>query len=285
MCLSVQIFFKVVVHILKACVHSICGNLTYPITFACILPSVIGPVMLVTSNIVGNALLSICRSKTHHPRLCTDCLLHASICTLGGFRVVIIPVQIVAGPCGLVGHCSQLLCELDSSETVLPTIWSYVFCVFVVHVVNFGWNLEAFEWCLSLVICDIEMACVLTLDIVLRLLFCVYGFYLSLITLVNLWVHSTHFFKTSKSTTDIPLYFWCSALIPLLVWMTTTLFMASSLWAIHVVLPSWMGSSPIVKSATPEDSSSHEAGPILLLGILTNFVDLGTVTAVWRLWL
>ena len=71
----------------KVCGHLIFGNSTYPIAFACVLPSMIGPVMLVTSNMVGNALLLICRCKTHDPRLCTDCPPYASICTLGGFRV------------------------------------------------------------------------------------------------------------------------------------------------------------------------------------------------------
>ena len=71
--LSVKIFLKVVVHILKSCGYSICWNLTYPIAFPCILPRIIGPVMLVTWNMVGNALLSMCRCKTHDPRLCTDC--------------------------------------------------------------------------------------------------------------------------------------------------------------------------------------------------------------------
>ena len=47
------------------------------------LPSITGPVMLVTSKMVGNALLLMCRCKTHDPRWCTDCPLYASMCTLG----------------------------------------------------------------------------------------------------------------------------------------------------------------------------------------------------------
>ena len=47
------------------------------------LPSITGPVMLVTSKIVGNTLLLICRCRTHDPRLCTDCPPYASMCTLG----------------------------------------------------------------------------------------------------------------------------------------------------------------------------------------------------------
>ena len=45
---------------------------TYPIAFACVLSSMISSGVLVTSYMVGNALLSICRCKTHEPRLCTD---------------------------------------------------------------------------------------------------------------------------------------------------------------------------------------------------------------------
>ena len=85
--LFVHIFFKVVECMVKACGHLIFGNLTFPIAFACVLPSMIGPVVLVTSNTVGNALLLICRCKTHDPRLCTDCPPYASICTLGGLGV------------------------------------------------------------------------------------------------------------------------------------------------------------------------------------------------------
>ena len=84
--LIVQIFLKVVGHVVKACGCLIFGNSTYPIAFAYALPSMIGPVMLVTSNMVGNSLLSTCRCKTHDPRLCTDCPPYASICTLGGPR-------------------------------------------------------------------------------------------------------------------------------------------------------------------------------------------------------
>ena len=62
--LIVQIFFEVVGHTVKVCEHLIFGNLTYPIALACALPSMIGHVMLVTSNTVGNALLSTCRCKT-----------------------------------------------------------------------------------------------------------------------------------------------------------------------------------------------------------------------------
>ena len=71
----------------KACDHLMFGNWTHPIAFACVLPSMISPVVLVTSNTVGNALLSVCRCKTHDPRLCTDCPPYASICTVGGLNV------------------------------------------------------------------------------------------------------------------------------------------------------------------------------------------------------
>ena len=47
--LVIHNFLKVVGIVVKACGHWICGNWTYPIAFACILPSMIGPVMLVTS--------------------------------------------------------------------------------------------------------------------------------------------------------------------------------------------------------------------------------------------
>ena len=53
--LIVQIFLEVVGYMVKVCGHLIFGNLTYPIAFACVLPSMIGPIMLVTSNTVGNA--------------------------------------------------------------------------------------------------------------------------------------------------------------------------------------------------------------------------------------
>ena len=67
----------------KACGHWICGNWMYPFAFAWVLPSITGPVMLVTSKMVGNALLLICRCRTHDPRLCRDCPPYASMCTLG----------------------------------------------------------------------------------------------------------------------------------------------------------------------------------------------------------
>ena len=84
----VQIIFKAVENMGKACGDLIFGNLTYPIAFACVLPCMIGPVMLVTSNTVGNALFSICRYRTHDPRLHTVCLPYASICTQDGFKVL-----------------------------------------------------------------------------------------------------------------------------------------------------------------------------------------------------
>ena len=84
--LTMQIFLEVVGYMVNICGHLIFGNSTYPIAFACALPSMISPVVLVTSNTVGNALLSTCRCKTHEPRLCTECPLYASICTLGGSR-------------------------------------------------------------------------------------------------------------------------------------------------------------------------------------------------------
>ena len=86
--LIVQIIFELVGYMVKVCGGLILGNLTYPIAFACAMPSMISPVMLVTSNTVGNALLSTCRCKTHEPRLCTDCPPYASICTLGRSRVL-----------------------------------------------------------------------------------------------------------------------------------------------------------------------------------------------------
>ena len=59
------------------------GNWMYPIALAWVLPSITGPVMLVASKTVGNALLSMCRCKTHDPRLCTDCPPYASMCIWG----------------------------------------------------------------------------------------------------------------------------------------------------------------------------------------------------------
>ena len=85
--LIVQIFIEVFGYMVKVCGHLIFGNSTYSIAFACALPSIISPVVLVTSNTVRNALLSTCRCKTHEPRLYTDCPPYASICTLGGSRV------------------------------------------------------------------------------------------------------------------------------------------------------------------------------------------------------
>ena len=72
---------KAVGNVVKACGCQICGNWMYPIAFACVLLSIIGPVMFVTSKIVGNTLLSMCRCKIHDPRLCTDCPPYASMCT------------------------------------------------------------------------------------------------------------------------------------------------------------------------------------------------------------
>ena len=81
--LYVHKFLEVCWNVVKACGHQICGNWTYPIAFAWILPSISGPVVLVTSKMVGNTLLSICRCRTHDPRLCTDCPPYALMCTLG----------------------------------------------------------------------------------------------------------------------------------------------------------------------------------------------------------
>ena len=97
-------------------------NLKYLIALACVLPSIISPIMLVTSRTVGNDLLSICRCKTHDPRLCTDCPPYVSICTLGGSRFHIIPDQIVAELCGLVECCSQLLYQLHSQSERVGTL-------------------------------------------------------------------------------------------------------------------------------------------------------------------
>ena len=81
--LYVHKFLEVCWNAVKACGHQICGNWMYPIAFAWILLSINGPVMLVTSKTVGNSLLSICRCRTHDPRLCTDCPPYALMCTLG----------------------------------------------------------------------------------------------------------------------------------------------------------------------------------------------------------
>ena len=86
--LILQISIEVVGCMVKVCGHLIFGKSTYPSAFACALPSMISPVMPITSNMVGNALLSTCRCKTHEPRLCTDFPPYASICTLGGSRVL-----------------------------------------------------------------------------------------------------------------------------------------------------------------------------------------------------
>ena len=86
--LIVQILLEVMGYMVKVCGYLIFKNLTYSIAFACALPCMISPVMLVTSNMVGNALLSTCRCKIHEPRLCRDCPLYASICILGGSRVL-----------------------------------------------------------------------------------------------------------------------------------------------------------------------------------------------------
>ena len=97
--LAVQFFFKAVGNVGKACGHLIFGNLTYPIAFACIMPSMIGPVMLVTSNTFG---------KTVHCKL--------QFVPGVGLKFLVIPDQRVLEPCGLVGCCSQLLCQLHSQS-------------------------------------------------------------------------------------------------------------------------------------------------------------------------
>ena len=114
--LCVHNFLEVSGNAVKACGRRICGNWTYPIAFAWILPSIIGPVMLVTSKTVGNTLLSICRCRTHDPRLCTDCPPYASMCTLGLSSGLVIHGQIIVELCGLVGCCSQLLYQLCSQS-------------------------------------------------------------------------------------------------------------------------------------------------------------------------
>ena len=71
--LCVHHFVEVCSNVFRVCGCRICGNWMYPIAFAWTLPSIIGPGVLVTLKTVGNTLLSMCRCKTHDPRLCTDC--------------------------------------------------------------------------------------------------------------------------------------------------------------------------------------------------------------------
>ena len=71
--LVVHCFVEACSNVLKVCGRRICGNWTYPIAFACNLPSIIGPGVLVTLKTVGNTLLSMWRCRTHDPRLCIDC--------------------------------------------------------------------------------------------------------------------------------------------------------------------------------------------------------------------
>ena len=71
--LVVHRFVEACSNMLKVCGCQICGNWMYPIAFACTLPSIIGPGMLVTLKTVGNTLLSMCRCRTHDPRLYIDC--------------------------------------------------------------------------------------------------------------------------------------------------------------------------------------------------------------------
>ena len=65
--LSVHIFLEVVGYVVKVCGSLIFGNSIYPIAYACALPSMIGPTMLVTSKMVENSLLLICWCKIHEP--------------------------------------------------------------------------------------------------------------------------------------------------------------------------------------------------------------------------
>lgn len=55
--LSVHIFLGVVGHVVWMCGHMIFWKLTCPIALACALPSMMGPTVLVTLNMVWNALL------------------------------------------------------------------------------------------------------------------------------------------------------------------------------------------------------------------------------------
>ena len=66
---------------------------------------------------------------------------------------------------------------------------SDVFIVFMIHILEFGDSLEAFYRCFCLVTCVIKWSCVLILGTVLRLLFHVYVFDFSLVTLSVLSAH------------------------------------------------------------------------------------------------
>ena len=144
-----HVFLEVVGYVVKVCGHLIFGNLTYPIAFACVLPSMIGPTMLVTSKTwLGMLYCQYAGAK------------HMSLgCVLPGHHMpqfvpwvdlefLVIPGQIVFVLCGLVGYCSLLCVDFTVSLVDLGPLrlgypqWSDVFCICVVHVVYLGCGFE-----------------------------------------------------------------------------------------------------------------------------------------------
>ena len=134
--LIVQILFEVFGYVVKVCGHLIFGNSTYPIAFACALPSIISSVMLVTSNTVMG-MLYYQHTGARHMSLDYAQTVHHIPQSVPwvDLEFLVIPDQVVVELCGLVGCYSLLLCQLHSQserleipETVLPTVVWCVLC-------------------------------------------------------------------------------------------------------------------------------------------------------------
>ena len=160
-----------------------------------------------------------------------------------------------------------------------------MFCILIVHVADLGCSLEALNWCFCLVICEIIRGCVLTLDIVWRLFFCVYVVDPSLAALI-VWISSTHLWEVSKSPTIVTLLVDHSTLLPELVRVWTTLF-ACSLSTVSVILSLGPGpcgwATPATGPAASEGSIDPVTQPALLLGILGQLLYWCTIPTVCRL--
>ena len=262
-------------------------NLTYSKCFClCSAKVMIGPAMLVTSNMAGNALLSICRCKTHDPRLYTDCPPYVKFVPWVYFKFLVIPDHIVAEPCGVGRMLQQLLCWFHSQsegfeipETELPIVVLCALCL-CCACSDFCHSLEALELIHLLDHCGVVRSCVLTLGIVWRLFFCVYVLDLSLVTVLVIW----SLFCTSLRSVLVSIVeaflTWSFALWSVFVKLWAREFTCSlSTYACSLVLRA----RPLLNH--PCDWTCHpEAIPTSLLGILGFFVHRCTVCAVWKLW-
>ena len=199
---------------------------------------------------VANALPLICRWRTHHPRLWTDCSPHASICTLGGLRFLshswpnsslalwtgrmLQPVPVLTS--------QSVWCILESSDCATQSglmcsmSLCFIYLSFVVVL--------RFYRCFCLIVCVIKWSCVLTLGTVLRLLFCIHVFDLSLVTLCIL---PTHAQEMSNSVACIALHSYGSTLLSGVVGGSPTIF-TYLCWTVPVVLP---GSGPVAPVGPP----------------------------------